>query len=442
MLAGRYALGRMVAVTLALGCAAIARAQTGAQIGAPEVFAGVIDLYAPAVVAVEPERQHAAGAVCGFFIGPGKLITSRSALLGAPGATITLDTGDSFPAARILGEDRHRDLALVEIDLPASLQRGLRLDPVRAIPGEDALVIGAAPPAAGDAGDEPGDAIAAHAFVETTVLATDPDTPETGAIALAEPPPPSMAGAPVLNIEGKVIGAITRLPDGEEMTVAPVRTLLDIIETAGLPFADWSRGEPLPDAAAMEAADLAALRALPRPEGFPPPPEKLGDLTIIPARIERLESGALEIDGRYTITGAGTPADPYLVSWDQLISAGQTLRPRQGRRFIPERVSMLHDKYIRLTGNITFPMAEPEPVDLLLMLNQWDGCCIGVPPTPFDAIEVRLREPADENERFAVHATVTGKLQVSPYMVGDWLYGLYVMENATLSLERVGGIDQ
>ena len=30
----------------------------------------------------------------------------------------------------------------------------------------------------------------------------------------------------------------------------------------------------------------------------------------------------------------------------------------------------------------------------LMMLNQWDGCCIGVPPTPYDAIEVKLKEAA------------------------------------------------
>ena len=29
--------------------------------------------------------------------------------------------------------------------------------------------------------------------------------------------------------------------------------------------------------------------------------------------------------------------------------------------------------------------------EALVMLNQWDGCCIGVPPTPYDAVEVRLR---------------------------------------------------
>ena len=235
---------------------------------------------------------------------------------------------------------------------------------------------------------------------------------------------------------------MTRAPNGGRTVVTPVEAVLDIALTDGLALADWSGGKALPDAHAGAEADIAALRALPRPEGFDPPPETFEDLTVIPARLEQAAEGEVRIDGKYTLKGAGTPGDPYIISWDQLISAGRTLRPRQGRRQIPERVTMLHDRYVRLTGNIAFPLAEPEPRDLLLMLNQWDGCCIGIPPTPFDAIEVRLLEAADEEERFAVYGTVMGKLQVSPYMVGDWLYGLYVMENATLTLRRVGGLDQ
>jgi len=412
---------------IALLIASTAPAQESGAPAAPQVFAGVIDLYAPAVAQVQPKRDHQAGPISGFFTGPGRLITSRSALLGAKEATVTLDTGDSFPIARILGEDRRRDLALTEVEIPAALMRGLRLDPIRPISGEDALVIGPA--------RKPGEGLTDHAFLETKVNAAAGES-----FTLAAPVPETMAGAPVLNIEGQTIGAITRRPDGVTEFV-PVRVLLELVETSGMPFAEWAGGKSLPDPAGLDAANLAELRNLPRPEGFDPAPEKFEELTVIPARIER-DGEAIKVDERYTIKGAGAPADPYVISWDQLISAGQSLQPRQGRRQIPERVTMLHDKYVRLTGAIAFPMAEPEPRDLLLMLNQWDGCCIGVPPTPFDAIEVRLRDAADENERFAAYGTITGKLQVSPYMVGDWLYGLYIMDNATISLERVGGTDQ
>jgi len=66
------------------------------------------------------------------------------------------------------------------------------------------------------------------------------------------------------------------------------------------------------------------------------------------------------------------------------------------------------------------------------MLNQWDGCCIGVPPTPYDAIEVTLANPANRTQRFAVEGRIVGKFTVDPYLVGDWLVGLYLLEDARL----------
>src|SRR5690606_15528424 len=96
--------------------------------------------------------------------------------------------------------------------------------------------------------------------------------------ALAAPVSELMAGAPVLNIEGQTIGAVISRPDGVTSFV-PVRTLLDLTETPGLPFPEWARGDALPDPDSLDQADLAELRSLPRPEGFEPPPEKFEDLT-------------------------------------------------------------------------------------------------------------------------------------------------------------------
>ena len=73
------------------------------------------------------------------------------------------------------------------------------------------------------------------------------------------------------------------------------------------------------------------------------------------------------------------------------------------------------------------------------MLNQWDGCCIGVPPTPYDAIEATLDKVAVGDARFAVTGAVTGKFGVKPYIVGDWLVGLYTMENGTFNPKTFSG---
>jgi hypothetical protein len=77
-----------------------------------------------------------------------------------------------------------------------------------------------------------------------------------------------------------------------------------------------------------------------------------------------------------------------------------------------------------------------ETKELLVMLNQWDGCCIGVPPTPYDAIEVKLTEPAKRGGKHATfnYGTVEGRLKVEPYLVENWLVGLYLLEDAQLKL--------
>jgi hypothetical protein len=143
---------------------------------------------------------------------------------------------------------------------------------------------------------------------------------------------------------------------------------------------------------------------------------------------------ALFADGRFEIRGAGTQADPYVVSWGCLASAQDTYVPRLQENDLPQRIAMLDGAWVRIEGYLAFPLMVSETKELLVMLNQWDGCCIGVPPTPYDAIEVKLQEPA---KRGGKHATfnfgaVEGRLKVEPYLVESWLVGLYLLEDAQL----------
>ena len=72
---------------------------------------------------------------------------------------------------------------------------------------------------------------------------------------------------------------------------------------------------------------------------------------------------------------------------------------------------------------------------ILLMRYMWDACCIGVPPTPYDAVEVRLSEPHEVKRGHTFsYGTVQGLLKVDPYLVNNWLVGLYLMEEASLKL--------
>jgi hypothetical protein len=100
---------------------------------------------------------------------------------------------------------------------------------------------------------------------------------------------------------------------------------------------------------------------------------------------------------------------------------------------------MLDGKWIEITGYVAFPLMVDAPDECLSMMNQWDGCCIGVPPTPYDAVEVRLTEPVSGNARLTTYGTVRGRFKVDPHLVGGWLVGLYLMDETTLTPQTYGG---
>lgn len=145
------------------------------------------------------------------------------------------------------------------------------------------------------------------------------------------------------------------------------------------------------------------------------------------------------MDGKFKITGDGSVERPFDVPWDLLIGSEKTYNPTEKLTRIPQAVAMLDGKYVRLTGYVAFPMYVQEPRELLSMLNQWDGCCIGVPPTPYDAVEVTLKQTVNEDDRMATFGAVEGRFGVKPYVVGDWLVGLYIMDEGVLHAKQFGG---
>ncbi|GAB5495116.1 MAG: hypothetical protein Phyf2KO_01960 [Phycisphaerales bacterium] len=151
--------------------------------------------------------------------------------------------------------------------------------------------------------------------------------------------------------------------------------------------------------------------------------------------IARNEDGSISIgDGKYTITGSGTKENPYLLPWEYFVSIQEYYNPREGKKAIPGHIAMFDGAYVAIAGYLQFPLATPEPTECLVMLNQWDGCCIGVPPTPYDAIEVTLAEPATRAQKFAVEGRIVGKLKIDPYLVGNWLIGLYLLGDASVDV--------
>lgn len=280
--------------------------------------------------------------------------------------------------------------------------------------------VGDAPtPKASETGRSPEPVATAEAKLpsqpEPTTVAVVPEAPEPEAASAPEPAAPGM---PEVRVETPAPAAPVETSPNVPETVAPAAS-------AELPAA---------------AADAAAF------VGPPTPPTesaadvaKIGIFEIAPGRIEKQPDGSFDLDGRFNIKGEGTADKPYEISWELLTSVEQDFDPHAGKRKLPERIAMLHDKYVKLNGWIAFPLNVQQPRELLLMLNQWDGCCIGVPPTPYDAIEASLTKIAVGDARFASTGAVTGKFGVKPYIVGDWLVGLYTMENGEFAPKTFSG---
>lgn len=149
--------------------------------------------------------------------------------------------------------------------------------------------------------------------------------------------------------------------------------------------------------------------------------------------LARQSDGTTLVAERFIIKGDGSKDNPYEVTWEHLMSAQETYKPRLGLKIIPGWLNLIHDKWVKVSGYVAFPVMAQGPDEMLMMLNQWDGCCIGVPPTPYDAIEVKLAKPAEGETRLLIMGTVTGKLKVDPYLVKDWLVSLYIMDEAVVS---------
>lgn len=265
-----------------------------------------------------------------------------------------------------------------------------------------------------------------------TVDATDssPDILETRQAVAADTPAPAIAAPAVAPSGPKVAGS------------KPIETAMAAPAAAAIaPIAPAEAVPPAPAHANPALAKAAPPAAEPADSIAPSEemPDKIDGYEVIPALVQHNDDGTTTLDSTYTIKGDGTKANPYEVTWEMLTSAQQTFDPKAGKKKIPGVVAFVHRKYVRVRGYVAFPLQVKEPRELLSMLNQWDGCCIGVPPTPYDAIEVNLTESVVGNARFATAGSVTGKFLVKPYVTGDWLVGLYVMNQGALDNTDFGG---
>jgi hypothetical protein len=188
----------------------------------------------------------------------------------------------------------------------------------------------------------------------------------------------------------------------------------------------------LPPVPASKALDeLLGGSLLPAPEG---PLTAAPAVTVgAAAVIERLDDRTVRVDGRYTIRGSGTEADPFAISWELLGSSAGGVDAAAGRYEVPGRIADLRGAWVRISGYWAPPLMVFEAKEAMVMLNKWDGCCIGLPPTPFDSIEATFVRPIQvQGKHLFRFGTVKGRLVVEPFVAGSFLLGLYRLEDAVL----------
>lgn len=227
--------------------------------------------------------------------------------------------------------------------------------------------------------------------------------------------------------------AAGRLELGDTIQLPPLESI-EIVDPAASLIADLDEGRSARPNTSKVGESVEISPEAPRLDlGLD---REILDATVAPGELVRTAKDRIVADGEFTIRGEGTRDSPYRVSWELLASAADTYRPSLGETGIPQRIAALDGAWISIDGYVAFPLGGEAATEILVMLNQWDGCCIGVPPTPYDAIEVALANPVPRSQRHAISfGTLTGRLQVSPYLVESWLVGLYLMDDAEINLE-------
>ncbi len=238
------------------------------------------------------------------------------------------------------------------------------------------------------------------------------------------PSPDSTAAAPAPAKDERPVTPITGLDADLAVPASPNEPELKQLTR---------KDEKLAPSAEPAKPDPATIAAGQRFEPDIPP---VAHAEILPSTFVKLADGSISADDAWTIRGSGTAEDPYEVSWEFLASAQDTYSPRLSENKIPARIAFLSGKRVRISGYLAFPLVAATSGECLLMLNQWDGCCIGIPPTPYDAIEVKL---ATEIKGWKKHTfnfgAIEGTFTVEPYLVENWLVGLYMMKDASLNRE-------
>ena len=150
-----------------------------------------------------------------------------------------------------------------------------------------------------------------------------------------------------------------------------------------------------------------------------------------------MADGAWLVDQLYVVRGQGTTNDPYVVTWDLLLSAAETYAPSAGSWELPKRLRWLDGKQLQIRGFLTSPTRANKSDHLLLTWSALDACCLGPPPNPCQAVEVKLESPITLDRHVLIGVTVEGTFKLEPRVIGGLGLSLFRLDNARVV--AVGG---
>jgi hypothetical protein len=151
------------------------------------------------------------------------------------------------------------------------------------------------------------------------------------------------------------------------------------------------------------------------------------------AVVERIDHQTVRIDGKYLVRGSGSESDPYQITWELLISAARTVDASKSIYEVPGRIADLRGAWVQISGYWAPPLQVFQTKEAMFMLNKWDGCCIGLPPTPFDSIEATFTKPfAVQGQHLYRYGTIKGRLEIEPFAAGMFLLGFYRLNDAVM----------
>ena len=228
---------------------------------------------------------------------------------------------------------------------------------------------------------------------------------------------PEVVEAPIEEPVEIVADEQPEVEQGREFNPGALITLMNEIGEQDQPETDPEpQNGQLDDALALAAKQTQGEKQAEKPEA--------------PSYELRADGSFKVISANRWVQGAGTEAEPYVLGWDVLKSIESSYDPKKGKDKLPDWLDYLDGKVVSIEGNTLVPVVANTTRELLVMQNPWDGCCIGVPPTPYDAIEVVLNHDVDFGNSAVGFGNVQGIFYLDPYIVDGWVLGLYIIEDA------------